>query len=228
MIYYNFNDIIIIIIVFFVIIYILKTHNTNEDFYINESNEKSKINDSALNSFNDNNWINNIPKINKKVYFDIGHEEYLKDPYVGRIELELFFTEVPLTCYNFYELCRKNRYKNCLYHRIVPGFIIQSGDITNNDGTGGTSIYGDSFNDENFKIKHDKFGILSQANSGPNTNSSQFFITLNPAPHLDGKHVAFGKLISGANIVREISRELTDPQGKPARRIYIIKSGVLE
>ena len=115
--------------------------------------------------------------------------------------------------------------------------MIQSGDITNNDGTGGLSIYGKTFNDENFTLPHNEIGVVSMANSGtlldPKTNeyigsnSSQFFITLKPTPHLDGTHVVFGLVVKGLEVVREIGMEMTDSNDKPTRKIYIISSGIL-
>ena len=187
---------------------------------------------------NTDDWIDAIPQTNKSVFLDIGIDEYLKDPLVGRIEIELFFEVVPLTCFNFYEICRLNKYKNCLVHRIIHDFMIQSGDITNNDGTGGLSIYGETFNDENFTLLHDKIGTVAMANSGTKidphsgeskgTNSSQFYITLKPTPHLNNKHVVFGNVTKGIEIVRELGMEMTDIEDKPTRKIYIIKSGIVD
>ena len=96
------------------------------------------------------------------------------------------------------------------FHRIIKGFMIQGGDIINQDGSGSVSIYGQQFNDENFILKHDQEGIVSMANSGPNTNGCQFFITLNPAEHLDGIHVVFGKVIEGMDIVRQVEQYGSD------------------
>lgn len=136
---------------------------------------------------------------NKKVFFDItiGGEP------VGRIVMELYNSVVPKTAQNFLSLCRgdagnastgqKKHYKGCAFHRVISGFMIQGGDFTRGDGTGGESIYGAKFADENFIVKHTEAGLLSMANAGPNTNGSQFFITAGPTPHLDGKHVVFGR-----------------------------------
>eukprot|EP00419_Tripos_fusus_P068775 CAMPEP_0172893152 /NCGR_PEP_ID=MMETSP1075-20121228/147810_1 /TAXON_ID=2916 /ORGANISM="Ceratium fusus, Strain PA161109" /LENGTH=295 /DNA_ID=CAMNT_0013747961 /DNA_START=51 /DNA_END=935 /DNA_ORIENTATION=- len=118
----------------------------------------------------------------------------------GRLEFELFADVVPRTAENFRCLCTGERgkrlyFRGSPFHRIVPGFMAQGGDITDGDGSGGSSIYGKTFDDENFSLKHDKRGLLSMANSGPGTNNSQFFVLFRPAPHLDRKHVVFGRLL---------------------------------
>merc|ERR1712012_1387741 len=147
---------------------------------------------------------------NISCYFDvkIGDEE------VGRIVFELFFDKTPKTAENFRALCTGEKgvgnagkplhFKGCTFHRIIKNFMIQGGDFTNGNGTGGESIYGEKFEDENFERKHDVPGLLSMANAGPGTNGSQFFITTVPTPHLDGKHVVFGKVVAGMDIVRDI------------------------
>jgi peptidylprolyl isomerase len=116
----------------------------------------------------------------------------------------MFDDVVPKTCKNFTELVRTQKYTKSKFHRIIPGFMIQGGDFTRGDGSGGESIYGKTFEDENFKLKHDSPGILSMANSGSDTNGSQFFITLAETPHLDGKHVVFGKVVEGLDIVKQM------------------------
>ena len=134
---------------------------------------------------------------------------------------------VPKTATNFRELARTDKYNNCPFHRVIKGFMLQGGDFTNQDGTGGKSIYGDTFKDENFKIKHDKEGLLSMANSGPNTNGSQFFITTVKTPHLDGKHVVFGEVKKGLDIIKQIENMETDENDKPKKECKILNAGLV-
>ena len=141
-----------------------------------------------------------------KVFFDIG----INGQNAGRIEIELF-EDTPVTSENFRALCTGEKgtgtsgkplhFKGCVFHRIIPGFMAQGGDFTRGNGTGGESIYGEKFADENFKHKHTGKGILSMANAGPGTNGSQFFLCFDSFPHLDGKHVVFGKVSKGAEVL---------------------------
>ncbi|QIK36846.1 peptidylprolyl isomerase [Caldichromatium japonicum] len=132
----------------------------------------------------------------------------------GTVVLELFADRVPKTAENFRAICTGDNPEGLIYagspfHRIIPGFMIQGGDITRGDGTGGRSIYGETFPDENLELKHDAAGILSMANAGPNTNGSQFFITVTPTPWLDGQHVVFGRVVSGMEVVQAMEQQGT-------------------
>lgn len=167
----------------------------------------------------------NIRPDHPRVFFDISIEEQL----VGRIVIELFRSVVPRTAENFRALCTHLYgfgYKYSYFHRIIPGFMIQGGDFEKSDGTGGSSIYGDQFEDESFEHKHDRAGLLSMANSGKDTNGSQFFITTVPTPHLNEKHVVFGRVIRGMNVVQMIE-ECGTGDGQVSQMVRIDNCGEL-
>ncbi|KAK9282173.1 hypothetical protein L1049_005085 [Liquidambar formosana] len=170
-------------------------------------------------------------KKNPLVFLDVSIDG---DP-VERIVIELFADVVPTTAENFRALCTGEKgvgistgkplhFKGSIFHRVIKGFMAQGGDFSKGNGTGGESIYGGKFADENFKLVHDAPGILSMANGGPNTNGSQFFITFKRQPHLDGKHVVFGKVMQGMDIVKKIER-LGTADGKPTGLVKIVDCG---
>ncbi len=168
---------------------------------------------------------------NPIVFFDvsIGGQE------IGRMKIELFADVVPKTAENFRQFCTGEHkkdglpqgYKNATFHRVIKDFMIQGGDFLKGDGTGSTSIYGPSFPDENFKLKHTSAGLLSMANSGPNTNGSQFFITCAKCDFLDIKHVVFGKVIDGLLVMRKIENVPTGGNNKPRLPVVINLCGEL-
>lgn len=139
---------------------------------------------------------------------------------------ELYDNIVPLTCKNFRHIAKHGlsgkTYNDSRFHRVINNFMLQGGDILNGDGSGTISMYGKQFEDENFKIKHSKPFLLSMANAGPNTNGSQFFITTVPTPHLDGKHVVFGEIKKGREIIEELQNVITDSNDRPIDDIKII------
>ncbi|MBT2389733.1 peptidylprolyl isomerase [Streptomyces sp. ISL-1] len=160
------------------------------------------------------------------VFFDIT----INDEPAGRIVFALFDDVVPKTAKNFRELATGEHgfgYEGSSFHRVIPDFMLQGGDFTAGNGTGGKSIYGEKFADENFQIKHTKPGLLSMANAGPNTNGSQFFITTVVTDWLDNKHVVFGEVVEGLDVVRQIEG-LGSRNGATKAKVTIAKSGVVE
>ncbi len=162
---------------------------------------------------------------NPKCFFDMTAD----GESVGRLVFELHEDVVPKTAENFRALCTHEKgfgYKGSTFHRVIPNFMCQGGDFTNHNGTGGKSIYGDRFADENFKLKHTTPGLLSMANAGPGTNGSQFFITTVETPWLDGKHVVFGKLVEGQDVLKKIEA-LGSSSGATSQRVVIEDCGQL-
>eukprot|EP00351_Strombidinopsis_sp_SopsisLIS2011_P003894 CAMPEP_0116870152 /NCGR_PEP_ID=MMETSP0463-20121206/11_1 /TAXON_ID=181622 /ORGANISM="Strombidinopsis sp, Strain SopsisLIS2011" /LENGTH=194 /DNA_ID=CAMNT_0004506305 /DNA_START=705 /DNA_END=1292 /DNA_ORIENTATION=+ len=163
------------------------------------------------------------------VYFDIN----IKSKPIGRMVMELF-RDTPMTSENFRALCtgekgigrqgRPLHYKGCHFHRVIPGFMCQGGDITDFNGLGGESIYGLAFADENFKHGHCERGLISMANVCKNSNNSQFFFTFTQKPHLDGKHVVFGRIIEGMELLKTIE-DYGSAVGNTREKILIADCG---
>ncbi|XP_011340736.1 peptidyl-prolyl cis-trans isomerase G isoform X2 [Ooceraea biroi] len=172
--------------------------------------------------------------VNARVFFDV---EVGGLP-MGRITFELFSDTCPITCENFRALCTGERglgkitgkplhYIGIIFHRVVKDFMIQGGDFSVGNGTGGESIYGGTFADENFILKHNKPFLLSMANCGRDTNGSQFFITTQPAPHLDNVHVVFGEVVSGQEIITHIEGLPVDRMSRPLQDAKVVNCGEL-
>ncbi|CAN7068897.1 hypothetical protein Bca4012_086553 [Brassica carinata] len=167
---------------------------------------------------------------NPRVFFDMT----LDGAPAGRIVMELYKDTTPNTAENFRALCTGEKgvgkkgkplhFKGSAFHRVIPGFMCQGGDFTAGNGTGGESIYGDKFKDENFAKKHTGAGILSMANSGPNTNGSQFFICTAETSWLDGKHVVFGKVVEGMEVVKAIEK-VGSSSGTTKKKVVVADCG---
>ncbi len=173
-----------------------------------------------------------LDTVTHKVFFDID----IDGQDAGRITFGLFGNTVPKTAENFRALCTGEKgegqkgkplhYKDSIFHRIIPQFMAQGGDFTDGNGRGGESIYGHKFDDENFKLKHEKPGLLSMANSGKNTNGSQFFITFIATGWLDGRHVVFGEVLEGMDLLKQLE-ELGSSSGSTSKEVRIRDSGEL-
>ncbi|CAN6621766.1 peptidyl-prolyl cis-trans isomerase Cpr6p [Trichomonascus vanleenenianus] len=171
---------------------------------------------------------------NPRVFFDIA----IGGGKPQRVYFELFKDAAPKTAENFRALCTGEKgmgklgkplhYKGSQFHRVIKNFMIQGGDFTSGDGRGGESIYGEKFEDEPFTLKHERPFLLSMANAGPNTNGSQFFVTTVNTPHLDGKHVVFGRVISGKSIIRAVENTPTDSGDRPLEPAVIVDCGELD
>lgn len=163
---------------------------------------------------------------NPVVFFDIE----IDDEPRGRLVMELYRHALPQTAQNFLFLATHQQgfgFRSSYFHRIIPGFMAQGGDFEKSDGTGGYSVFGEKFDDEGFVFPHDRPGLLSMANVGPDTNGSQFFITFAPCPHLNNKHVVFGQVLQGFHLLKDFELCGT-ASGEVMRAVKIVNSDLLQ
>ena len=198
--------------------------------YLESSNNINYDQISTETQFNNifDDYIQSKPKLKSNNRQHIFMDISIGDNYLGQIHIELFDDIVPYTCKNFIYMVQ-NHYKDSIFHRIINNFMIQGGDYINGDGTGSNSIYGEKFPDENFILKHNEKYLLSMANAGPNTNGCQFFITLDILPHLDNKHVVFGKIFDDESIeiINQLANINVETNNKPNIDCKIIDCGLL-
>lgn len=242
--------IIVIIILYFGYHYFFGSKSNGSFFSLFSSSQKQdsqKIPDSEDNPSLDKNQTQNQEEMEhflekdesqqKKMDLDNGNPYFILaigNNVLGKVKFELFDEEAPKTCKNFRYFCTRSMlnnnypdYQGSIFHRVIKDFMIQGGDITNFDGTGGISMYGVKFDDENLNLEHNQPGLLCMANSGPNTNNSQFYITLKETPWLNGKHVVFGIILDGFDIIKKIELlETSQETNKPLDDVKIIKCGL--
>ncbi len=217
------NSILLNILIFVIIVFILYLCIVlYRNFYKNELKDEIIVNNvNETFELGDNTPKQTREDTNKNLEMKVG---FNNDIY--NVELKLYDNETPLTCKNFRTIAKQGingtKYNGNTFHRVIKNFMLQGGDIINGDGSGSISIYGDKFKDENLETKHNKPGLLSMANSGPNTNGSQFFITTVETPHLDGKHVIFGEVVKGFEYIKLLENVKTDSNNRPYQDIKII------
>ena len=239
-------DKIIIAIITSIVIYVIVTKVSNytnlekklEPNILNENIESESPNEEDINTddaesffnmtenFNENENENENENLDENLNDKLVYLDLSTNGYRERVIINLKTDIVPQTCNNFITLCEKKAYKNTKFHRVIKDFMIQGGDFTNGDGTGGMSIYGNNFSDENFKLKNTK-GSISMANSGPDTNGSQFFINVVDTPWLDGKHVVFGNIVKGMDLIEWISDQETNENDVPLADVIVEDCGTL-
>ena len=226
----------IVIILYFGYQYFFK----KKDLLISNNDNNNKINENINNNILDsdvNQELLEKDDSKKKILsLDEGNPYFIisiGNNVEGKIKFELFDDEAPITCKNFRHLCTKSLlnnnypdYQGTIFHRVIKDFMLQGGDITNFDGTGGLSMYGVKFDDENLETEHNQPGLLCMANSGPNTNNSQFYITLKETPWLNKKHVVFGIILEGYDIIKKIEKLDVNNDDKPLEEVRIVKCGL--